>query len=99
MKDTIRKARKDCIDLVNNHFDDLEAKITAEIVAEGKKNSLHSKYRLDTINTLLTKELSTLLHFSQNLTSSRFLESIRTADEDVFPNSKDFHLKICKELK
>lgn len=96
VRDTLRKARNDCIEVVNKHFDDLEAKITSEIVSEGKKNSLHSTYRLETLNTLMTKELSTLLHFSQDLTSSKFVESAKTADEEIFPNSRDFHLKVCK---
>jgi hypothetical protein len=47
----------------------------------------------------MIKELSTLLHFSQDLSSTKFIESAKIAEEEVFPNSKDFHLKICKELK
>lgn len=77
--DTIRKARNDCLDLVNRHFDDLEAKITAEIAAEGKKNSLHSNYRLETLNTLMLKEISNLLLFSKDLSSTKFLETAKLA--------------------
>lgn len=33
VQETLRKARNDCLSIVNQHFDDLEAKITAEIAS------------------------------------------------------------------
>lgn len=55
VRDTVAKAREDSLALVNKHFDDLENKISSEIVNETKKNSLHSAYRLETLNTLMLK--------------------------------------------
>jgi len=37
--------------------------------------------------------------YSKDLSSSKFLETAKIVEEDVFPNSRDFHLKVCKELK
>ena len=99
VKETVAKAREDCLSLVNRHFDDLESKISSEIVNETKKNSLHSAYRLETLNTLMLKELSNLLLYSKDLSSSKFLETAKVVEDDVFPNSRDFHLKVAKELK
>ena len=70
-----------------------------EITNEGKKNSLHSAYRLETLNTLLLKEISNLLLYSKDLSSPKYLDTIRTVEEEVLPNSREFHLKVCKELK
>ena len=47
----------------------------------------------------MLKELSNLLLYSKDLSSGKFMETIKVVEEDVFPNSNDFHLKICKELK
>ena len=85
--------------LVNKHFDDLETRIGSEIINETKKNSLHSAYRLETLNTLMLKEMSNLLLYSKDLSSSKFLETAKIVEDEVFPNSRDFHMKICKELK
>ena len=99
VKNTLAKAREDCLNLVNKHFDDLEHRINSEIVNETKKNSLHSAYRLETLNTLMLKEMSNLLMYSKDLSSNKFLETAKIVEEDVFPNSREFHLKVCKELK
>jgi hypothetical protein len=68
-------------------------------VSETKRNSLHSAYRLETLNTLMLKEISNLLLYSKDLSSGKFLETAKVVEEDVFPNSREFHLKVCKELK
>jgi len=47
----------------------------------------------------MLKEMSNLLMYSKDLSSSKFLETAKIVEEDVFPNSRDFHLKVCKELK
>lgn len=47
----------------------------------------------------MLKEISNLLLYSKDLASGKFLETAKIVEEEVFPNSKDFHLKICKELK
>ena len=47
----------------------------------------------------MLKEISNLLLYSKDLSSPKYLETIRTVEEEVLPNSHDFHLKVCKELK
>ena len=96
---TLSKARQDCLALVNKHFDDLEAKVGTEIANEGKKNSLHSSYRLDSLNTLLNREISTLILYSKDLNSNKFLDTARQLETEGFHNSEEFHLKVAKELQ
>jgi hypothetical protein len=95
----LREAREDCLRTVNRHFDELEGRIESEIANEGKKNSLHSYYRLETLNTLLSKEVGNLLVYANDLTSPKFLETIPKVEKEVFPNSQEFHLRATKELK
>jgi hypothetical protein len=45
------------------------------------------------------KEVSNLLLYSNDLNSSKFLETAQRVEQEVFPNSKDFHLRVSKELK
>ena len=47
----------------------------------------------------MLKEMSNLLIYSKDLSSSNFLETAKTVEDEVFPNSRDFHMKVCKELK
>ena len=47
----------------------------------------------------MLKQISNLLVYSQDLSSNKFLQTVKTVEEDVFPNSREFHLKVCKELK
>lgn len=47
----------------------------------------------------MLKEISNLLMYSNDLSSSKFLETAKIVEEEVFPNSREFHMKICKELK
>lgn len=70
---TLRRAREDCLALVGRHFDELEGRIDSQINNESKKNSLHSNYRLETLNSLILKEVSSLLMYSKDLNSSKFL--------------------------
>lgn len=59
--------------MVGRHFDELEGRIDSQINNESKKNSLHSNYRLETLNSLILKEVSSLLMYSKDLNSSKFL--------------------------
>ena len=81
VKSTLIKARADCIDLVNKHFDDLEANISSQILNESKKNSLHTSYRLENLNTMIIKEISNLLLYSKDLSSPKFLDIVKLAEE------------------
>ena len=99
VKKTLREAREDCLEAVNRHFDDLESRIESEIANEGKKNSLHSYYRLETLNTLMTKEIGNLLIYANDLSSPKFLDTVNKVEQEVFPNSEEFHLRVTKELK
>jgi hypothetical protein len=99
VKVTISKARDECVALVHKHFDELEFNVDSEISNESKKNSLHSSYRLETLNTLLSKEINTLLLYSKDLNSNKFLETIPQVEHEVFPNSNEFHQRVSKELK
>ena len=47
----------------------------------------------------MVKEISNLLMYGKDLASNKFLETVKVVEEDVFPNSQEFHLKVCKELK
>lgn len=60
---------------------------------------MHSGYRLETLNTLLQKEISSLLLYSKDLSSNKFLDTIQQVEQEVFPNSNDFHYRVSKELK
>jgi len=40
-----------------------------------------------------------LLMYSKDLSSIKFLEVGKLMEEEVFPNSKEFHLRMSKELK
>jgi len=51
----LAKARKDCVNLVNQYFDDLEEKINTEIMLENKKNGLHNAHRFESIQNILSK--------------------------------------------
>jgi hypothetical protein len=93
---TLAKARKDCLDLVNGHFDDLEVKVSNEILSENRRNLLHSPYRFEKLNALLMKEFNDLLNISKNLNSSKFLTIVKQLENDILPSSDDFHLKVCK---
>jgi hypothetical protein len=93
------RAREDCLALVGRHFDDLEQKIESEIASEAKKNSLHCQYRLETLASLLVKEVSNLLLYAKDLSSPKFLETVQRVEQEVFPNSTDFHLRVSRELK
>lgn len=99
VQQTLIKAREECIAAVNRHFDELEQNIESEVSSEGKKNSLHSSYRLETLNTLLMKEVNNLLMYSKDLSSPKFLETIQQVEQEVFPNSSEFHLRVSKELR
>jgi len=44
----------------------------------------------------MLKELSNLLMYSKDLSSSKFLETAKIVEDEVFPNSNDFHMKVCK---
>lgn len=94
VKDTLEKARKDCLEIINKHFDDLETKITTEIGNEAKKHSFHSQYRLDSLNTLILKEISTLLFYAKDLSSTKFLDTAKRVETEVLVNSGDFHKKV-----
>ena len=45
---------------------------------------------------MILKEISSLLLHSQDLYSPKFIEAAKLAEEEIFPRSRDFHLKICK---
>lgn len=48
---------------------------------------------------MLVKEVSSLLLYSKDLSSSKFLDTVQRVEQEVFPNSNDFHLRVSKELK
>jgi hypothetical protein len=41
-----------------------------EIIAEEKRNNLHSVYRMETLNTLLLKEITSLLMNGQEINTN-----------------------------
>lgn len=47
----------------------------------------------------MSKEISTLLDYSKDLCSGNFVKTAKVVEEDVFPQSREFHLRVCKELK
>lgn len=61
LKGILQKARADCLQLVKEHFDELEKSWESSVSCEEKKHSLHSSYRLDTLSSLISKELSELI--------------------------------------
>lgn len=77
----LAKARKDCVNLVNQYFDDLEEKINTEIMLENKKNGLHNAHRFESIQNLLSKQFDNLLtifimaqgHWVSNRIRSKFI--------------------------
>jgi hypothetical protein len=99
VRSVLGKAREDCLALVGRHFDELEMKIESEIASEAKKNSLHCQYRLETLASLLVKEVGSLLLYAKDLGSSKFLEHVQRVEQEVLPNSNDFHLRVSRELK
>lgn len=96
---TLAKARKDCLEIVNRHFDDLEAKVSSEIKEEKKKNNLHNINRFETINNLLSREFSSLVDTISSINSYKFLDLARYIQQKILPSSKEFYVQISKELK
>ena len=74
------QAREQTVAAVHGYFDQLEGSIENEIAADAKKNGLHAGYRLETLNTLLSKEISNLLLYSKDLASQKFLDTVRQVD-------------------
>lgn len=45
---------------------------------------------------MILKEISNLLLYSSDLSSPKFLDMAKLAEEEIFPNIRDFHLKVSK---
>lgn len=76
LKGILQKARADCLQIVKEHFDELEKTWESSISCEEKKHSLHSAYRLDTISSLISKELNELIDESRRMNSIAFVEEV-----------------------
>ena len=37
--------------------------------------------------------------YSNDLSSAKFIDTAKLVEEEVFPSSQDFHMRVCKELK
>lgn len=99
LREVLIQAREQTVAAVHGYFDQLEGSIQNQIASDAKKNGLHATYRLQTLNTLLSKQISNLLLYSKDLSSQKFLDTVRQVDRQVLPGSSEFHTKISKQLK
>jgi len=59
--------------LLGNYFEDKEKNMLREIESEEKKLGLHCESRLESLNSYISREVSTLVSAAQELSSNNFL--------------------------
>jgi hypothetical protein len=92
----LQKSRNDCLQLVRDHFDELEKTWEGEIANEEKRHTLHNNYRLDTLSALISKEISELIDESRRMNSVAFVEEIPRIVKETLVESRAFHERISE---
>ena len=99
MRDVIRTAKEESLRVVEEYFCELEKSWDNEMRLEEKKHCLHDEYKLQSLASLLNREINHLVEQRFRLNPNTVVEEVPKWEKEVRVESRRFHQQTVEELE